>query len=65
MMRAIIYHATARLIQMDGALALKELLEAGKVVPVIDRTHPLSAVPEAYRYLEAKHARGKIVVTLE
>ncbi len=50
---------------MDGALALKELLEAGKVVPVTDRTHPLSAVPEAYRYLEAKHARGKIVVTLE
>lgn len=43
---------------------LKELLEAGKVVPVIDRCYPLSEVPEALRYLEEGHARGKVVVTV-
>jgi len=44
---------------------IQELLEAGKVVPVIDRTYPLSEVPEAIRYLETGHARGKVVITLE
>jgi NADPH:quinone reductase-like Zn-dependent oxidoreductase len=44
---------------------MKELLEAGKVVPVIDRRYPLSEVPEAIRYLEEGHARGKVVITLE
>ena len=43
---------------------LKELVEAGKVTSVIDRTYPLSAVPEAIRYLEAAHARGKVVITV-
>ncbi len=43
---------------------LKELLEAGKVVPVIDRRYPLSEVTEAIRYLEEGHARGKVVITL-
>jgi NADPH:quinone reductase-like Zn-dependent oxidoreductase len=43
---------------------IKELLEAGKVVPVIDRTYPLSEVPEAIRYLEEGHARGKVVITV-
>ncbi|MFC2075566.1 NAD(P)-dependent alcohol dehydrogenase [candidate division KSB1 bacterium] len=43
---------------------LKELLEAGKVVPVIDRRYPLSEVPEALRYLEEGHAQGKIVITM-
>jgi len=46
-------------------VVIKELLEAGKVVPVIDRTYPLSEVPEAIRYLETGHARGKVVITLE
>ena len=46
-------------------LFIKELLEASKVVPVIDRTYPLSEVPEAIRYLEAGHAKGKVVITLE
>ena len=46
-------------------LFIKELLEAGKVVPVIDRTYPLSDVPEAIRYLETGHARGKVVITVE
>ena len=44
---------------------IKELLETGKVVAVIDRTYPLSEVPEAIRYLEEGHARGKVVITLE
>ncbi len=43
---------------------MKELLEAGKVVPVIDRVYPLSEVAEAIRYLEEGHARGKIVINV-
>ena len=45
-------------------IVMKELLEAGKITPVIDRTYPLSEVPEAIRYLEEGHARGKIVITV-
>jgi NADPH:quinone reductase-like Zn-dependent oxidoreductase len=48
-----------------GDLAtLKELIEAGKITPVIDRTYSLSEVPEAMRYLEEGHARGKVVITV-
>jgi NADPH:quinone reductase-like Zn-dependent oxidoreductase len=43
---------------------VKELIEAGKVTPVIDRTYPLSQAPEAIRHLEGGHARGKIVITV-
>jgi len=43
---------------------LTELIETGKVTPVIDRTYPLSEAPEAIRYLEEGHARGKIVLTV-
>ena len=43
---------------------LKELMEAGKVTPVIDRQYPLSEVPAALRYLGERHARGKIVITV-
>jgi NADPH:quinone reductase-like Zn-dependent oxidoreductase len=42
---------------------LKELIEAGTVIPVIDRTYSLGDVPEAIRYLEEGHARGKVVIT--
>ncbi len=42
---------------------MKELLEAGKVVPVIDRRYPLREVAEALRYLEEGHAKGKVVIT--
>jgi NADPH:quinone reductase-like Zn-dependent oxidoreductase len=48
----------------DQLVILKDLLEAGKITPVIDRTYPLSEVPEAVRYLEEGHARGKVVITL-
>ncbi|MFC1941342.1 NAD(P)-dependent alcohol dehydrogenase [Chloroflexota bacterium] len=44
---------------------MKELLEAGKVVPVIDRRYPLSEVAEALRYFGAGHAQGKVVITLQ
>jgi NADPH:quinone reductase-like Zn-dependent oxidoreductase len=44
--------------------SLTELIEAGKVTPVIDRTYPLSEAPAAMRYLEAGHARGKVVITV-
>jgi len=46
-------------------VVLKDLLEAGRVVPVIDRRYPLSEVAEALRYLEQGHAQGKIVITVE
>jgi NADPH:quinone reductase-like Zn-dependent oxidoreductase len=45
-------------------LALKELIEAGKVRPVIDRTYPLSETAEAIGYLEEGHARAKVVITV-
>jgi len=43
---------------------IKELLEAGKVVPIIDRCYPLSEAAEALRYLGEGHARGKVVITV-
>jgi len=48
----------------DDLAVLRELLETGKVTPVIDRTYPLSEVPAAIRYLETGHARGKVVITI-
>jgi NADPH:quinone reductase-like Zn-dependent oxidoreductase len=44
---------------------MRELMEAGKVTPIIDKRYRLSEVPEAIRYLEEGHARGKVVITLE
>jgi len=46
-------------------LFIKQLVEAGKVVPVIDKRCPLSEVAEAIRYLEQQHARGKVVIAIE
>jgi NADPH:quinone reductase-like Zn-dependent oxidoreductase len=43
---------------------LRELIEAGKITPLIDRTYPLSEVPEAIRYWGRGHARGKVVITV-
>ena len=45
-------------------IALKELIEAGKVTPVIDSTYPLNEVPQAIRHVEEGHARGKVVITV-
>ncbi len=54
----------AKLNQKD-LVFMKDLLEAGKVVPVIERRYMLSEVPEAIRYLEEGHAKGKVVITVE
>ncbi len=52
-------------VNQNDLLYMKELLEAGKVVPVIDRCYPLCETAEAVRYLEEGHARGKVVITIE
>jgi NADPH:quinone reductase-like Zn-dependent oxidoreductase len=44
---------------------MRDLMEGGKVTPVVDRRYRLSEVPEAIRYLEEGHARGKVVITVE
>jgi NADPH:quinone reductase-like Zn-dependent oxidoreductase len=46
-------------------VVLKDLLETGKLVPVIDRRYPLSDAAEALRYLENHHAQGKVALTVE
>ncbi|MEU4745684.1 NAD(P)-dependent alcohol dehydrogenase, partial [Actinosynnema sp. NPDC023658] len=43
---------------------LRDLAEAGELVPVVDRTYPLDRVPDAIRYVETEHARAKVVITL-
>jgi NADPH:quinone reductase-like Zn-dependent oxidoreductase len=48
----------------EDLVVLKELIEAGKVTPVIDRTYSLSETPEAFRYLNEGHARGKVVISM-
>ncbi|MDP6667054.1 MAG: NAD(P)-dependent alcohol dehydrogenase [Dehalococcoidia bacterium] len=48
----------------QGLLFLKELVEAGKMRTVIDRTYPLSEVADAHRYMEKGHAKGKVAVTV-
>lgn len=48
----------------DRLIVMKELIEAGKITPVIDRTFPLSEVPEAIRYLGSGQAAGKVVITV-
>lgn len=50
--------------RQEDLYVMKDLIEAGKVTPVIDRAFPLREVPEAMRYLEEGHVRGKIVITV-
>jgi len=52
-------------IALKDLLMLKEMLEAGKIVPAIDKRYPLSETADALRYLGEGHARGKIVITVE
>jgi NADPH:quinone reductase-like Zn-dependent oxidoreductase len=58
--RTFVKHPT----QQDLTL-VKELLEAGRIAPIIDRCYPLREATEALRYLESGHARGKVVITVE
>jgi NADPH:quinone reductase-like Zn-dependent oxidoreductase len=44
---------------------LADMMQSGKLKPVIDRTYKLEQVPDAIRYVEEGHARGKVVVTVE
>jgi NADPH:quinone reductase-like Zn-dependent oxidoreductase len=46
-------------------IILKELIDTGKIKPVIDKRYTLPEVPEALRYLGEGHARGKIVITID
>jgi NADPH:quinone reductase-like Zn-dependent oxidoreductase len=48
----------------EDMIVLKDLIEAGKITPVIDRTYPLSEAPEAIRYMREGKARGKVVITV-
>ena len=48
----------------DDVALLKELIAAGKITALIDRTYPLAEVPDALRYLEAGHAKGKVVIAM-
>jgi len=50
--------------KFEDLVPLKELIEAGKVVPVIDRTYPLSEASQAIRHVGEGHTRGKVVITL-
>ncbi len=52
-------------INQKDLVYVKELIEAGKVVPVIETRYPLRETAEALRYLEEGHARGKVVITVE
>src|SRR5919106_3935332 len=48
----------------EDLIVLKELIELGKITPLIDRMYPLAEVPEAIMYLEGGHARGKVVISV-
>ena len=52
-------------LNQEDLTVLGDLMQTGKVTPVIDRRYALSEVPEAIRYLEDGHARGKVVISLE
>jgi len=49
----------------EDLIVLKELIESGKVTPVIDRTYPLAEAAEAIRYLQEGRVRGKVVITVD
>ncbi len=51
-------------VKQEDLLVLKELIEAHKVVPAIDRTYPLDEAPKAIHYLEEGHVRGKIAISM-
>jgi NADPH:quinone reductase-like Zn-dependent oxidoreductase len=51
-------------LNQEDLVILRDLPETGKITSVIDRTYPLTEVPEAVRYLETGHARGKVGITI-
>jgi len=52
-------------VRREDLFVLKELIEAGSVVPVIDRTYPFERLPDAIRHVETGNASGKVVITVD
>ena len=51
--------------KLEDLVVLKELIEAGKITPVMDRTYPLSETPQAIGHVGEGHAQGKVAITME
>lgn len=49
----------------DDMAQLADLMQVGKITPVIDRSYKLSQISDAIRYLEEGHARGKVILTVD